>query len=219
MAELKISPFRATKVIRAQIDELLDVVSKAALVFKHGMSHVVLSGWDEDADEKFEQTSACETRGDTLHDTIGQSLYTEMLLPDTAGDVLRLLGSLDRLLDEMENSFVVMRIERPSIPVEFHEQWLQCIAQAADAVEQVVVAARSYFRDPQTARDHIHKIHFYEKETQRTALRIIEKVFQSELPLERKMQIRGHIWLIHNLADIADRAGDALAIYAVKRSV
>ncbi|MFC1639416.1 hypothetical protein ACFL3B_01475, partial [Gemmatimonadota bacterium] len=71
----------------------------------------------------------------------------------------------------------------------------------------------------QTARDHIHKIHFYEKETQRTALRIIEKVFQSPLPLERKMQIRGHVWLVHSLADIADRAGDALAIYAVKRSV
>ncbi len=219
MAELKISPFRTTKLIRSQIDELLDVVSKAALTYKHGMSHAVRSGWDEEAEDKFEQTSACETRGDTLHDTIGQSLYTEMLLPDTAGDVLRLLGSLDHLLDEMENGFVVMRIERPEIPAEFHDKWVDCIGQAADAVEQVVVAARSYFRDPQTARDHIHKIHFYEKETQRTALKIIENVFRSPLPLERKMQIRGHVWLIHGLADLADRAGDALAIYAVKRSV
>ncbi len=219
MAELKISPFRSTKVLKTQIDELLDVVSRAALTYKHGMSHAVRSGWDEDAEEKFQQTSACETRGDTLLDTIGRSLYSEMLLPDTSGDVLGLLGSLDRLLDEMENGSVIMRIERPEIPTEFIEKWLECIAQAADTVEQVVVAARSYFRDPQTARDHIHKVHFFEKETQQTAFRIIEKVFQSDLPLDRKLQIRGHIWLIHRLADLADRAGDALVVYAVKRSV
>ena len=219
MAELKISPFRATKLLKAQIDELLDVVSKAALTYKHGMSHAIRSGWGEDAEEKFQQTCACETRGDMLLDTIGQSLYTEMLLPDTSGDVLRLLGSLDRLLDEMESSSIIMRIERPEIPAEFHEKWLECIAQATDTVEQVVVAARSYFRDPQTARDHIHKIHFFEKETQQTARRIIEQVFKSDMPLDRKMQIRGHVWFIHRLADLADNAGDALAIYAVKRSV
>lgn len=219
MAEFKISPFRATKLLKAQIDELLDVVSKAALFYKRGMSHAVRSGWDSNAEEKFQQASACETSGDTLLETIGRSLYTEMLLPDTSGDVLALLGSLDRLLDEMENGFVIMRIERPEIPAEFHEKWLECIAQAADTVEAVIAAARNYFRDPQTARDHIHKVHFYEKETQSTALHIIESVFRSDLPLDRKLQIRGHVWLIHRLADLADHAGDALAIYAVKRSV
>lgn len=219
MAELKISPFRTTKVLRAQIDELLDVVSNAALSYKQGMGRTVRAGWDDDAEERFEQISAFETRGDQLRDAIGQSLYTEMLLPDRSGDVLGLLGSLDRLLDEMEHSFVIMRIERPAIPDEFHSKWLDCVALAADTVEQVVLAARNYFRDPQTARDHIHKIHFFEKETQRTALQIMEQVFQSDLPLDRKMQIRGHVWLIHHLADLADDAGDALAIYAVKRSV
>jgi predicted phosphate transport protein (TIGR00153 family) len=219
MGELKISPFRSTKLLRTQIDELLDVVSQAALTYKQGMSHTVRVGWDEDAEQKFEQISAFETRGDQLRDAIGQSLYTEMLLPDRSGDVLGLLSSLDGLLDELEHSFVVMRIERPEIPKEFHEKWIECVALAADTLDQVVMAARCYFRDPDTARDHIHKIHYFEKETQRTALQIMEKVFQSDLHLDRKMQIRGHVWLIHRLADIADDAGDALAIYAVKRSV
>ncbi len=219
MAELKISPFRTTKVLRAQIDELLDVVSKAALAYKHGMSHVIRSSWDDEAEERFEQVSNFETRGDQLHDMIGRSLFSEMLLPDRSGDVLGLLGSLDRLLDEMEKGFVVARIERPTIPDELHEKWLGCIAMVADTIDQVVLAARSYFRDPQTALDHIHKIHFFEKETQRAALQIMEQVFRSDLPLDQKMQIRGHIWLVYRLADVADDAGDELAIYAVKRSV
>jgi hypothetical protein len=47
----------------------------------------------------------------------------------------------------------------------------------------------------------------------------MEQLFQSDLPLDRKMLLRGEVWLIDRVADRADDAGDALAIYAVKRSV
>jgi len=219
MAELKISPFRRTQVLKSQIDEMLDVVSQGALTYKHGILHYVRHGWDEAVEQKFQQLSAFEDRGDTLRGAIGQALYTEMLLPDTSGDVLGLLGFLDRLLDEMKHGFMVVRIERPKIPAEFHDIWIECVGLAVDTVEQVVVAARSYFRDPQTARDHIHKVHFLETEADEMAIRIMEQVFQSDLSLDRKMLLRGQVWLIDRIADLADDAGDALAIYAVKRSV
>jgi predicted phosphate transport protein (TIGR00153 family) len=219
MAELKISPFRATKRLQADIDELLDVVSQAALAYKHGITAYVRHGWEEATEDKYEQLTAFEERGDDLRNEIGTTLYTEMLLPDTAGDVLGLLGSLDRLLDDMLHSLMVVKIERPDIPASMRDGLLECVTQAAETVEQVVVAARCYFRDPGTARDHIHKIRYYESETERTALRVIERLFQSDLPLDRKLQLRGHVWLIDRVADLADDAGDALAIYAVKRSV
>jgi predicted phosphate transport protein (TIGR00153 family) len=219
MAELKNSPFRKTRALQAQIDELLDLVSQAALAYKHGIGRYIRHGWDATAEEKYEQVREFEDRGDTLRSTIGQSLYTEMLLPDTSGDVLGLLSSLDRLLDDLQHCIVVVRIEQPEIPAEFQEDWLECVGLAADTVEQVVVAARSYFRDPNATRDHIHKIHFYENETEETAVRIIEQLFRSDLPLDRKLQLRGHVWLIDRVADLADDAGDALAIYAAKRSL
>jgi len=219
MAELKKSPFHVTRMLETQIDELLDVVSQGALAYKHGVSDYVRHEWGERTEEKFEQLNTFESRGDRLHKAIGVSLYTEMLLPDTSGDVLGLLGSLDSLLDDMLHSLTVLRIERPQIPEDLRELWVECAGLAADTVEQVVVAARSYFRDPHAARDHIHKIHFYESEAEKTALRIMEQLFQSDLPLDHKMMLRGEVWLMDRVADRADDAGDALAIYAVKRSV
>lgn len=219
MSELKISPFRRTRELKSQIDELLDVVSQAVLAYKYGLCQYVKHGWDSVVEEKFEQVSALEDRGDTLHNAIGHALYEEMLLPDTSGDVLGLLGSLDGLLDEMEHGFIVVRAERPEIPSQFHEIWVECIGLAADTVDQVVIAARAYFRDPRAARDHLHKVHFYEDETHGRSFQILEQLFQSDLPLDRKMQLRGHVWLVDRLADRADNAGDELAIYAVKRSV
>ncbi len=208
-----------TRMLETQIDELLDVVSQGALAYKHGVSYYVRHGWEERTQEKFEQLNTFESRGDKLRNAIGVSLYTEMLLPDTSGDVLGLLGSLDSLLDDMLHSLTVFRIERPKIPEDLQELWAECVGLAADTVEQIVVAARSYFRDPNAARDHIHKIHFYESETEKTALRIMEQLFQSDLALDHKMLLRGEVWLMDRVADRADDAGDALAIYAVKRSV
>lgn len=219
MAEFKKSPFHVTRMLETQIDELLDVVSQGALAYKHGVTHYVRHGWEERTREKFEQLNAFESRGDKLLNAIGVSLYTEMLLPDTSGDVLGLLGSLDSLLDDMLHSLMVLQIEQPEIPDDLKELWIECVGHAAETVEQVVVAARSYLRDPNAARDHIHKIHFYEKETDQAALRIMEQLFKSDLPLEKKMLLRGEVWLIDRVADRADDAGDALAIYAVKRSV
>lgn len=219
MADRKLSPFRTTKVLQAQIDELLDVVSQGALAYERGIHHYLRHGWDEAAAEKGTQLKSFESRGDKLRSAIGQSLYTEMLLPDTSGDVLGLLGFLDRLLDTMHHSLEVVRVERPAFPPNMKDALKECVTLAARTVEEVVVAARSYFRDPLAARDHIHKIHFFESETERTAVRVIEQLFASDLPLEQKLQVRGQVWLIDRVADLADDAGDALAIYAVKRSV
>ena len=47
---------------------------------------------------------------------IGLTLYTEMLLPDTAGDVLSLLSDLDHLLDRMRGHFILLGIENPKFP-------------------------------------------------------------------------------------------------------
>jgi predicted phosphate transport protein (TIGR00153 family) len=219
MAELKLSPFRRNRELKSQIDEMLDVVSQAALAYKDGVSQYIRRGWDTSVEDKCNQVSSCESRGDKLRSVIGQSMYSEMLLPDTSGDVLGLLSSLDQLLDDLERNLQMLQIERPEIPTEYHEDWTECVGAAADAIEAVVLAARHYFRDPKAARDHIHKIHYYEKSTQTIAMRLIERIFKSDLPLDRKMLLRGHVWLVDRLADKADDAGDALAIYAVKRSV
>ena len=89
MAELKISPFRRTRILASQIDEMLDVVSQAALAYKHAIDHYIRNGWDDTAEVKYRQLDEFESRGDKLRNTIGQTLYTEMLLPDTSGDVSR----------------------------------------------------------------------------------------------------------------------------------
>ena len=219
MAELKGAPLRHTRFLQAQIDEFLDVVSQAVLAYEAGVGDYLQHGWSDAVEEKSIQIRECENRGDRLRSDIGTALYTEMLLPDTVGDVLSLLGSLDHLLDVLKTNIIMLRVERPAFPPGLHGTAREMLRAACETVEQTVLASRSYFRDPATARDHHHKIHFYEDEAERAGLRVMEAIYTSDLPLAEKRQPREQIMRIDRLADLADDAGDALAIYAVKRTI
>jgi len=219
MAELKGAPLRRTRFLQAQIEEFLDVVSQATLAYEAGVADYLQHGWTDPVEEKSVQIREYENRGDRLRSDIGTALYTEMLLPDTVGDVLGLLGALDHLLDVLKTNITMLRVERPAFPAAFQGGTREMLRAACETVEQTVLASRSYFRDPAAARDHHHKIHFYEDETEHAGFRVMEAIYTADLPLAEKRQLREHLMRIDRLADLADDAGDALAIYAVKRTI
>ena len=219
MAEFNLSPFRTTRLVQAQIQEFLDVVSTAILAYQEGMIAYLKDGWQEKAEEKLDQISAYESRGDGLRSRIGITLYTEMLLPDTAGDILGLLSDLDHLLDQMRGHYTLLGIEKPEFPAGCNEAIIDFICHACSAMEHTVVASRIYFHDPKGVHDIIHKIHYHEEETEKVGIRLLKNIFGGNDSLERKCHLRGHLLQIGQMAKEADETGDALAIYAVKRSV
>jgi predicted phosphate transport protein (TIGR00153 family) len=219
MADFKFSPFRTTRLVQSQIQEFLDSVSMAVLAYQDGMIAYLKEGWLEATEEKLQQICSYESRGDDLRSHIGLTLYTEMLLPDTAGDVLSLLSDLDHLLDRMRGHFILLGIEKPEFPADCSNAIIDFICHACSAMEQTVAAARIYFRDPKAVHDQIHKIHYHEEEAEKMAIRVLKSIFSGDYSLELKCHLRDHLLHIDRLADQADETGDAIAIYAVKRSI
>ena len=66
MADFKLSPFRTTRMVQAQIQEFLDVVSMAILAYQQGMIAYIKEGWSEVTEEKQQQIGSYESRGDSL---------------------------------------------------------------------------------------------------------------------------------------------------------
>jgi predicted phosphate transport protein (TIGR00153 family) len=219
MTDFKFSPFRTTRIVQSEIQEFLDAVSMAVLAYQEGMIAFLKGGWVETTEEKLQQISSYEARGDSLRSNIGLTLYTEMLLPDTAADILTLLSDLDHLLDRMRGHFILMGIEKPEFPDDCSEAIIEFIGHACSAMEHTVAASRIYFRDPKAVHDQIHKIQYHEQEAEKIAIRVLKSIFAGDYPLERKCQLREHLLHIDQLANQADETGDALAIYAVKRSI
>ena len=219
MRGIRIPLFGRTKDLANKIDEFLDQVSEAGLVLEQGIVSYMDGGFDESCVERQQQISLLEARGDALRRGVQATMYTEMLIPEWRGDVLRLLYEMDRLLNVLKASFMVFTIERPEVPDEFKNDFKELARVVTKCVDHVVLASRAYFREISALRDHVHKVSFHESEADRVAIRLKEGIFRSSLPLAHKMQLRDAVNAIDAMADQAEDVGDSLAIFAIKRAL
>ena len=219
MTDFKFSPFRTTRIVQSRFRNFSMPFRWPSWPTRTAWWLISKkAGWRQ-AEEKLQQICSYESRGDNLRSHIGLTLYTEMLLPDTAGDILSLLSDLDHLLDRMRGHFTLVGIEKPEFPADCSEAIIDFISHACSAMEHTVAASRIYFRDPKAVHDQIHKIHYHEQEAEKIGIRLLKSIFAGDYPLERKCHLRDHLLHIDRLADQADETGDAIAIYAVKRSI
>ena len=80
-------------------------------------------------------------------------------------------------------------------------------------------AARAFFRDVDSVKDNLFKVHHFEKEADRISDNLKRRIFSMDLDLARQTQLR---YFAHNVEKVSDRAeevADRLAIYAIKRNI
>jgi uncharacterized protein Yka (UPF0111/DUF47 family) len=160
-------------------------------------------------------------RCNQLRRRVVDTLYSEMLIPDFRGDVLRLLSHLYGLLDSLKNVFQEFLIEYVEV---LNRQELigdvkDLVAVVVQSVQAAVLGARAFFRNPEAVRDHINQIRVYEAEADGITLRLKTALFASGLPLEQKLLGRDALAVIDGLADLAEEISDELSILAIKRAL
>ena len=198
MFNVKISLFARTRDLEHNIDSLHDKIIEMTMVFKEAVDIYL----QEQRSEKYRQTSKkikiIEHDSDTLRREIESKLYEQNLIPDLRGNILELVENLDRvvnLFDEVAHKFY---IERPDIPEEYHNKLKELVNQVADCAENMAIASRAFFRDLVTLRDYSKKVYLLEHQSDKTAAKLRNDVFDSNLDLAHKMQINNFIEEVEN---------------------
>ena len=211
--------FSGTRSLENQIDEFLDKVSEAGMVFGRAVRVYLNRGPSEEYSSFLDQVADIERRGDELRRTIETELYVRTLIPDLRADVLALLEGIDHLMNVYEGDLFRISIQSPDIPEEFHAGFVELTETVVSCVDSVVLAARAFFRDIDAVRDHSSKTIFLETEADKIGTKLQRAIFASALPLERKMHLRYFVERIDELANSAEDVADALQIYTIKRRV
>ncbi len=210
--------FKDTKMLITQVDDYLDAVSQGVEIFRLGVKNYL-----EREMEKFEDRrktiGELENKADDLRRSIESQLYAHSLIPEHRGDVLGLLESMDNIIDTAKETITQFSIEKPDIPEEFNKDYLELAEISTQTCESLVLASRAFFRDVNTAKDHLHKVHFSEKEADKIADRLKRKIFALDLELCRKVHLRYFAQHVDKLADIAEEVADRLAIIVIKRTL
>jgi predicted phosphate transport protein (TIGR00153 family) len=180
-----------------------------------------LNKQDERLEIHYKDLSQIENEADELRRDIKYKLYTYSLIPESRGDVLGLIETLDDVVDISKKYVEQLMIERPFVP-DCLEELLYNIAELSQkAVEELVRGTRAFFIDIRIVNDYVNKVHFYEHEVDKLEEVIKRKIFSgSEIEnFSQKTHLRFFVERLAELSDVAEGVAERLSIYAIKRSL
>jgi len=212
-----LSSFGKTKLLESQVDQFLDLITKGTLCMRSAIQSY-LGGDDEDFQSRLELVSDYEKKADELRRSTQSMIYTYSLIPESRADVLGLLENLDSVIDRAKQVVQEFDVQEPDVEVGYFDLYLQVTNKSVKAVEQVVDAARAFFRNESRMRDCINKVDFYEGEADRAGFRLKKQIYQSDLDLARKHHLRYFADALESLSDIAQEVSERLTIASIKRS-
>ena len=213
------SLFSDTKKLEREIDEFVDILSEVGLVFKSIVPIYLNHSANEKFEEMVDRVKEMESKADKITKEVEHTLYEETLIPDARSDVLRLLEHLDEVIGMYQGNCYHFSIQKPDFPQEFHQDLIELTETVVSCVEALCLTVRSFFRGIQSVRDNAHKVTFYEKESDIKFSALARKIFDSELPLDKKMHLRYFVEKIDRICDQAEDIADEIQIYAIKRSI
>ncbi len=221
MKKIDVPPlFGRTSTLIHQIDEFLDRVAEGAMVFEEGVGILAERGVDEGCEAKLQHLNELKKNASKLGRDIVTNLYAQMLVPDARADILELIAALNRILDSLHQKFTDITIFNPDVPAGIISGYRELTSAVVKTVESTVQAARAYFKDINTVRDHIHKISHHESASDESAIRLKKQIFSdANLNFELKWILSNSVNDIDHIADDAEHIGDRLSIYAIKRSL
>ena len=106
--------FKKTRDLENEIDLFLDMIVNGSLQFQKGIEDYL-----HDRKEEFEgscrRLAEIESQADELRRKVARKLYIHTLIPDSRGDVLGLLESSDKVLNQLAETLSQFSVEFPEI--------------------------------------------------------------------------------------------------------
>lgn len=208
---------RTTKNLILKIDEFFDNIDIGLLVFKEAIKSYLNKDM-EDFRRHLQKVELLESGADKLQREIENEMITHSVLPQQRAEVSTLIDELDEIIDTIKSSLNEFDTEMPEIPDSLNNSFISLAVTSASAAEELIPAARAYFKEPYTVREKLLKVYYFESETDKISIRTKKTIFQEmdDMDLAHKAHLRYIIHHVEVISDLAQKAADLLSGMAIK---
>jgi uncharacterized protein len=206
-----------TKNLILKINEFFDNIEIGLLVFREGIKSYLCKDM-EAFSSHIQKVDTLENNADRLQREIENEMITHSILPQHREEVSRLIEELDEIIDSVKRSLNEIELERPEIPESLNKDFISLAETSATCAEEIIPAARAYFRAPYTVREKLLKVYYFESETDKISMNTKRIIFQDlqDMDLAHKAHLRYIIHHIEGISDQAQMAADLLSAMAIK---
>ncbi|AEX84522.1 hypothetical protein XO10_00320 [Marinitoga sp. 1135] len=160
-----------------------------------------------------------ESYADNIRRNVESEMYSGAFLPNFRGDLLGTVEAMDRIANKAESVADEIELQRLEVPEEIRENLVRLCEKAYNTYLAVKGAAKEMFENFEKANDLIIQTEHFEHETDEIERDTIRKIYDLDISLAHKMQLKK---LVHRIADISDTSedvSDRIQIIIYKRRV
>ncbi len=146
-------------------------------------------------------------------------MYTKALFPESRGDILGLLETMDKVPNEAEAAARMLLNQHIQIPQWLRPGVLQLVEVCCRCVDALVDGVNKLFVEYTSATVLVGKVEELESEADHIESSLIERIFSSDMDGTEKILLRDLIQHIAEVSDRAENVADRIRIMVAKRRI
>ena len=211
--------FKKQQMVGKLIDSYLDNFRMTQECFTEAINICTDEDCTGDFDFMTEQTHKFESKADDTREEIKNLMYSKTLLPESRGDIMGLLESIDVIPGIFELLLHMIRTEKIEIPDFIVSDLKELVSVSLASCDLMVRQIEALFRRSEGVRTLVSTIDHNESHCDHIERRIITDIFESDLEPFHKVLLKGWIVRMGDISDQADRVSKRANIISMKRTV
>lgn len=211
--------FKKEQQVQELISRYLDNLRSTQEHFEKAMDCYFDFGLGENCDFLIEQTHKFESRADDFRNEIIEIMYSKVLIPESRGDILRLLESIDLIPTHFETVLFMIQGQKLKVPDFIIPDLRELMRLSLKCCDLVTRQVEAYFKKTENIKPLVSTIDSLESRCDHIEREIVRKIFASDLDPFEKLQLKELVVQMGEISDQADRVSRSVYIINIKRRV
>ena len=211
--------FKKEQKVQELIFTYLDNLKMTQDHFEKAMDCFFDFGLGENYDFLITQTHKFESRADDTRYEIIEMMYSKVLIPESRGDILKLLESIDVIPNHFETLLFMIQGQKLRVPDFITPDLRQLIKVSLECCDLVIKQVEALFKKTEDIKALVFTIDSHESRCDHIEREIVKKIFDSELDPFQKLQLKELVIHMGEISDQADRVSRSIYIFSIKRRV
>ncbi len=211
--------FRKQREVESLIYRYLDNLEITKNRFAEAMNTCLDNGLCDHFEFLIVQTHKFESKADDIREEIKTLMYGKALIPESRGDIMGLLESIDEIPRLFELILYTIKNQKLLLPPFIVPDIRELIEVSVASCDLMLKEVQALFKKTEGIREFVSKIDQNESHCDHIERRIITRIFDSDADPFQKLQLKELIVHMGEMADRVDRVSKRVNIISMKRRV
>ena len=166
-----------------------------------------------------DETHRFESQADDVREQIKTLMYDKILLPESRGDIMRLLDGMDHIPRYMEIVLHMVKTQMLVIPDFLIADIRELLSASLEACGLMSLQVEDLFKRKGRIKELVSIIDMKESQCDKIERRLISSIFESDLDGFQKLQLKELVIYLGDISDQVDTISKQINIMNLKRRV